>query len=188
MTVHWGLEAHPMVIPRTDFDLMTSYSVPGPLAKKDASKAKAEKLRQYLIPQALNEPLSRKAEEQHYIRIYAAIVCPTLVFAVVDFSRLVRLFITSRDRPWTADDFEVSSVVRFFTIPSQAFSNVCRAGARLFGDHSTVAQTGILSVRLRFATSTYGEPKCSVDGALMQPYTNLWATTRTNPLQDLAVI
>ena len=100
-----------MVLPRAEFDLITSLSVPGPFSKKDPSKAEAEQLRKYLIPLSRNEPLSRNAKEQHYIQIYAAIVCPTIVFAIVDFSRLVQLFITSRDQPWTADDFQVGSKV-----------------------------------------------------------------------------
>lgn len=147
ITVHWGLEGHPIRLSRDYFDEITSHTVPGPLSKSNstsAAKGKANKLRQFLVPSDLNDPLSKNAATQRHIRIFAAIVCPTVVFAIIDFARLVRIFITSRDEPWKEQDFMVGSNVRsdILTFCSFIWRQFLRVGTMLSGSRFLVVQTG----------------------------------------------
>lgn len=96
-----------MHIPTPLYRQIVSKSVKGP----NDSGAKAERMRQFLIPLEYNEPLSPKANEQRYIRIFAAIVTERMTFALCDFSRLIKFHITSKETPWSDDDMKVGSWV-----------------------------------------------------------------------------
>lgn len=96
-----------MHIPTPLYRGIVSKSVKGP----NDSGAKAERMRQFLIPLEYNEPLSPNAKEQRYIRIFAAIVTEKTAFVLCDFSRLIKFHITSKEAPWSDHDMKVGSWV-----------------------------------------------------------------------------
>ncbi|KAF9016755.1 hypothetical protein BDZ89DRAFT_920178, partial [Hymenopellis radicata] len=106
MVVHWGLEALLMELRR---ELYNQIILPGSVPGSNKDRSKAEKLRRFLLPPELAEYGSKEPEKDRYVSIMAAIVCPTVVWVVVHWSRLVRMHVISRDTPWTQDDLKPGS-------------------------------------------------------------------------------
>ncbi|PPQ74876.1 hypothetical protein CVT26_011472 [Gymnopilus dilepis] len=65
---------------------------------------KGPKLPTFLIPSEMVVPLSSK--QNHVIRIVAAFVSEKWTWTINDFTSLVRLHVTSRDRPWSSEEIQ----------------------------------------------------------------------------------
>ncbi|KAL0567461.1 hypothetical protein V5O48_014533 [Marasmius crinis-equi] len=108
ITISFGLESHPMLLPPAVYDEIVANSYTG----QNSEPAKAELLRDFHIPDRFIVPHSQavlKKMDHRPIRIFAAVVTPLFVWAVVDFSRLVRFHVTSIGRHWVASDLEPGS-------------------------------------------------------------------------------
>ncbi|RDX40700.1 hypothetical protein OH76DRAFT_1412800 [Lentinus brumalis] len=111
LRINLGLEAFGCIIPRDAFDSIVAEDVPG--TNKD--KAKAERLRSFVIPSQLVVPEARRhkkrADGSQLINIFAAVVCEKEVFLVSDFARLVRITIISIPRHWEERDLRPGSLL-----------------------------------------------------------------------------
>lgn len=107
MLIHFGLEAHIVGMSRADYDEIISRDVPG----SNSDEAKASLLRSFHMPERFTEPDSSNPDEPRTVNIFAAFVSDFGVLVIIDFSRLVRLHVISRNMPWTASDFLPSSPV-----------------------------------------------------------------------------
>ncbi|KAG6836526.1 hypothetical protein H0H93_007135 [Arthromyces matolae] len=105
LLIHFGLEAHLVACSRRDYDDLVREDVPGP----NEDPEKSQLLRSFVMPRRFVEPSSRNSDQPRFINIFAAFISTEKAFMIVDFSRLVRLHIISRDRPWTPSDMEPSS-------------------------------------------------------------------------------
>jgi hypothetical protein len=85
-----------------DFDKIVALCQPGP----NADKRKAEQLRRFAVPSEFVEPATNDPEGQS-LTVFAAIVGEQDVWALVDFSRLVRIHIISRDAVWRGEELEL---------------------------------------------------------------------------------
>jgi hypothetical protein len=106
VVIHFGLEAHIVGIARSIYDEIVAIDVPGQNADPD----KAEVIRSFVIPEHHVVPGSSSVRPR-YINIFAAFLSDTKAWIICDFSRLVRLHIFSRDKPWQASDFQPTSRV-----------------------------------------------------------------------------
>lgn len=79
-------------------------------AGPNLNKAKAEKLRTFIIPHRFAEPGS-PASEPRTVNIFAAIVCKDIVWVIMDFARLIRLHVISLQVFWKEDDIQPRSKV-----------------------------------------------------------------------------
>ncbi|KAG6836640.1 hypothetical protein H0H93_005577 [Arthromyces matolae] len=105
LLIHFGLEAHLVACSRRDYDDLVREDVPGP----NEDPEKSQLLRSFVMPRRFIEPSSRHSDQPRFINIFAAFISAEKAFMIVDFSRLVRLHVISRDRPWTPSDMEPSS-------------------------------------------------------------------------------
>lgn len=106
MVINFGLEAHIIGMSKEIYDHIISKNIPG----TNADLNKSELLRSFVFPEEYIEPGS-SARRPRRINIFAAFVSDEWVWALMDFSRLVQMHVISRDRPWEASDFLVSSPV-----------------------------------------------------------------------------
>ncbi|KAJ3526413.1 hypothetical protein NMY22_g10175 [Coprinellus aureogranulatus] len=124
-----GLEACLYVLPIAMFEELLEGDAPGP----NKAKAKARRMRTFKFPTQLIEETRRAANQgkawrlrSHFdkvrptlaangkpnkqsINMFCAFLTKTHAVVVSDFSRLVRLHVTSLSRFWTAEDLEVGS-------------------------------------------------------------------------------
>ncbi|THU98734.1 hypothetical protein K435DRAFT_660314 [Dendrothele bispora CBS 962.96] len=106
--ISWGLEAHLVGMPTSVYDAITAVSHPG----KNPDIKKRNKLRTFLIPPEFIEPDSKplkKDEDTRSVTTFLAIITPTWVWTICDFSRLVRFHIISLSRVWNKEDLSPSS-------------------------------------------------------------------------------
>ena len=106
MTINFGLEAHVLILPKTDFFKILEGDGPGP----NPDKAKAKRLRSFTIPDYMIEAGS-STKVNRRINILAAVVMETQVIALVDFARLARIHIRSRNEMYQPYHLSVESDV-----------------------------------------------------------------------------
>lgn len=97
--IHFGLEAHIICLTHDDYREIIQDDIPGP----NADKTKANLLRSFPMPQHFINKNSSSPEKPRTINIFAAFVSSARVWAIVDFSRLVRLHVISKDEIWQVD-------------------------------------------------------------------------------------
>ncbi|KAF7967022.1 hypothetical protein HWV62_36223 [Athelia sp. TMB] len=102
--ISFALEAHIIGMKRSDFDDIISVSVPG------SNKKKSHLQHSFVVPSRFHESTSSSAT-QRTVNIFIAWVSEDWVWALVDFSRLVRFYIISRNIEWTAGDLKPDSLV-----------------------------------------------------------------------------
>lgn len=90
---------------RACFDEVVATSVPG------SNGARADQQRSFPVPLRFNEPSSSHPDRPRTINIFLAWVSSSWVWALVDFSRLVRFLVVSRDKPWDNVDIMAGSTV-----------------------------------------------------------------------------
>ncbi|KAF6759847.1 hypothetical protein DFP72DRAFT_1098932 [Ephemerocybe angulata] len=105
VTVSFGLEACIYVLSTSDFYAVLEGDSPGP--NPDGEKAKL--LRTFKLPPHLIVPGSVAGGVGHSVNIFCAFLMESHVVIVTDFSRLVRLNVTSKTAKWTADDLAVGT-------------------------------------------------------------------------------
>ena len=114
VSINFGLEACLYSVPLSIFQDLLANDSPG----NNPDKRKAQRLRTFKFPRYLIEE-SRQApegkEDTQSINIFCAFIMKKKVILVSDFSRLIRLHITSISRFWTADDLAVGSHVSCLT-------------------------------------------------------------------------
>ncbi|TBU51721.1 hypothetical protein BD310DRAFT_833714 [Dichomitus squalens] len=103
--VHFGLEGNMVCVRREDYERIIMNDCPG----SNKSKAKAEKMRSFTIPDDLTVPYARDKRAPQTIVIMGAIVCDHVAFLFVDFSRMIRFDIYRLDRAWTQADLTPES-------------------------------------------------------------------------------
>ncbi|TEB31913.1 hypothetical protein FA13DRAFT_1791209 [Coprinellus micaceus] len=108
VSFNFGLEACLYVLPIDYFyDILTG-DRPGP----NPDKAKARCMQSFKLPRYLIEETRRsedKSTDGHIINIFCSFLTERHAIIVSDFSRLVRLHVTSLSRFWTAADLKVRS-------------------------------------------------------------------------------
>lgn len=106
--MNFGLEGTIIKMLLSDYLEIIARDCPGP--NKD--KLKALRLRCFVTPERMIEP-GTSPKLLRMINIFLAIILEdNTVFAVVDFSRLVRMRFISKARHWNQADFVVGSEVR----------------------------------------------------------------------------
>lgn len=93
-----------MGMTRSDYDEITAVSVDG--TGEDGNLKQS-----FLIPSRFTEASSSYSLERT-INIMVAWVSDCWVWALVDFSRLARFYILSRDLPWSSADINPNSAVK----------------------------------------------------------------------------
>ncbi|KAH9924593.1 hypothetical protein B0H21DRAFT_826713 [Amylocystis lapponica] len=105
MRLNLGLEASLLTMKRQDLEEILSQDVPGP----NKSKAKAQKLRSFLVTNRFIVPRSQKTAKDRTLNIFAAVICEHVAFALIDFARLVTVEIISLSRHWEQSDVQPGS-------------------------------------------------------------------------------
>lgn len=95
-------------MPRSVYNEIVQNDIPGP----NEDPERADKVRSFVIPPRFTVKNS-SPNTLRTINILAAFVSPNWAWAIVDFVRLGRIHIISRDQVYTALDFDVTSPVRF---------------------------------------------------------------------------
>lgn len=108
LLLHFGLEAHLLRLRRPDYDEIVSHDVPGP--NPDGPKSKL--LRSFVMPDRFITPKSSNNGKERTVNILAAFISDTEALPLVDFARLARIHVISRDDIWTELDLDPSSPVR----------------------------------------------------------------------------
>lgn len=108
VTIHFGLEAHIIGMPRSVYSEIIQNDIPGPSEDPE----RAETVRSFVIPPRFTVKNS-SPNTTRTINILAAFVSPEWAWALVDFVRLGRFHVTSRDEVFTASDFDTTSLVSF---------------------------------------------------------------------------
>lgn len=104
--ISFALESHIMGMKRSDYDEITSFSV-------DGSSGKERNLKHsFLIPDRFHEGSSSPSKRT--VNILLAWVSDDWVWVLVDFARLARFYIISRDIPWSSADIQPNSDVSKF--------------------------------------------------------------------------
>jgi hypothetical protein len=103
--VHFALEGTLSLIPVADFQEITSSCCPGP----NSDKAKAARLRSFLLPEKFKEPGSQ--EGSRTINIFAAIVMKEKAIIITGFSRMVRIHVISRTQNFLDFDIAIETEV-----------------------------------------------------------------------------
>ncbi|KZV62526.1 hypothetical protein PENSPDRAFT_591298, partial [Peniophora sp. CONT] len=104
-TIHFGLEAHPVIFTRAQWEeLVSNPTISG--ANKDPEKA--ERLRRFVIPESFINPNAapKKNGSPRTVTILFAVHFPDHVWALVDFSRLARFHIVSHAQHVDGSMFE----------------------------------------------------------------------------------
>ncbi|KAF7966024.1 hypothetical protein HWV62_40459 [Athelia sp. TMB] len=102
--ISFALEAHIIGMKRSDFDDIISVSVPG------SNKEKSHLQHSFVVPSRFHESTSSSATRRT-VNIFIAWVSEDWVWALVNFSCLVRFYIISRNIEWTAGDLKPDSLV-----------------------------------------------------------------------------
>jgi hypothetical protein len=102
IVISFGLESSIIRFNRVDFDKIVAFCQPGP----NTDKCKAKQLRRFAVPSEFVEPATNDSGGRS-ITIFAAIVGEQDVWALVDFSRLVRIHIISCDAVWRGEELEL---------------------------------------------------------------------------------
>jgi len=105
VSISFALESHLMGMKRAIFDKLIRNCIAGP----NSDRRKAELLRTFTIPDELIEDNS--SPSNCTVNIFAAWISKDYVWVLVDFARLVRLHVISRDRVWTKADLNPASSV-----------------------------------------------------------------------------
>jgi hypothetical protein len=92
------------------FDELLHNCVPGP----NSDRKKAELLRSFKIPADLIEENSSSSNRT--VNIFAAWISKEYVWVLVDFARLVRFHILSRNQIWSKDDVCPTSPVTVLSL------------------------------------------------------------------------
>ncbi|KAF7969568.1 hypothetical protein HWV62_26931 [Athelia sp. TMB] len=100
--ISFALEAHLMGMKRIDYDEIISASVPG----SDADRGHLH--HGFVVPERFREPNSSPTQSRT-VNIFLAWVSEEWVWALVDFARLVRFYVISRDARWSREDITPSS-------------------------------------------------------------------------------
>lgn len=108
VTIHFGLEAHIIGMPRNVYSEIIQNDIPGP----NEDPERAEMVRSFIIPPRFTVKNS-SPNTTRTINILVAFVSSEWAWALVDFVRLGRVHVTSRDKVYTASDFDVTSPVSF---------------------------------------------------------------------------
>lgn len=103
--ISFALESHIMGMARSDYDEITSISVDGSGKDKNLKQS-------FLIPARFREVSS--SPSQRTANIMLAWVSDDWVWTLVDFERLARFYIVSRDLPWSSADIQPNSAVSKF--------------------------------------------------------------------------
>lgn len=93
-----------MGMSRSDYDEITAFSVDGTGQNQNLKQS-------FVVPPRFCEPFSSPSLE-HTVNIMLAWVSDSWVWALVDFKRLARFYIVSRDRPWSSADINPKSSVK----------------------------------------------------------------------------
>lgn len=94
-----------MGMSRACYDEIVATSVPG------SNAVKGSRQHSFPVPRRFHELWSSHPEKARTVNIFLAWVSLTWVWALVDFSRLVRFYVISRDMPWTPSDMLPDSQV-----------------------------------------------------------------------------
>lgn len=94
-----------MGMTRTCYDEIVASSVSG------SNVARGERQHSFPVPRRFHEESSSKPDNPRTVNIFLAWVADSWVWALVDFSRLVRFQVVSRDSPWTSIDLMPDSPV-----------------------------------------------------------------------------
>jgi hypothetical protein len=107
LCISLGLEAHVFGMTPEDFFDIAAQDIPGP----NLDTTKADKIRTFLIPERLIVPNS-SSRRPRTIKMFAAFISAEWVHVLSDFSGLVRMFVRSKQSPWTYGDLTPESEVR----------------------------------------------------------------------------
>lgn len=88
---------------RSVYDEIISTSIDG------TNSDRANIQQSFVVPSRFRETASSPVP--HTINIFAAWVSDAWVWALVDFDRLVRFYVISRDEPWSSSDIQPGSSV-----------------------------------------------------------------------------
>ncbi|KAK7054100.1 hypothetical protein R3P38DRAFT_2854659 [Favolaschia claudopus] len=91
LVCHFSLEGNIRGMARSDYEEMVAVSVPG----NNPNKAKAQRLRSFVMPDRFVEAGARKKNKLYKVNILAAIVMEKHAFIVTDFSRMTQLHVVS---------------------------------------------------------------------------------------------
>jgi len=105
--INLGLEANIIGMKPELYHEIVSEDFPGP--NPDANKS--ESIRTFRIPKQYIVEHSSPVMPRT-IKLYAVFVSPNWVWPIIDFGGLVRMHVTSRQKPWVQSDFEVGESVR----------------------------------------------------------------------------
>lgn len=94
VTISFGLEAHVMGMTRACYDEIVATSVPG------SNAINGYRQHSFPVPRRFNEPWSSNPDKERTVNIFLAWVSHTWVWALVDFSRLVKFHVVTRALPW----------------------------------------------------------------------------------------
>lgn len=100
-----GLEGHIVGMRTADFQDIIAGEVDGP----NEDPEKAAKIRTFLLPDRFVTKGS--STSPRHVKIFAAWISSEWVWALLDFSGLVRIHVKSKSRAWTEADLAVGSPV-----------------------------------------------------------------------------
>ena len=104
LVINFGLEGHITGMTRSDFNEITSNSIPGPNA------ANGELIRSFVIPERLIT-MGSSPSRPRTVNILAAFIAEEWTWCIVDFARLVRMHVISHDHTWQESDLHINSPV-----------------------------------------------------------------------------
>lgn len=105
VTISFGLEAHIMGMTKACYDEIVATSITGSNADR------GQRQHSFPVPRRFNEESSSKPDKPRTVNIFLAWVAESWVWALVDFSRLVRFQVVSRDEAWSSVDLIPTSPV-----------------------------------------------------------------------------
>ncbi|KAI0699597.1 hypothetical protein C8T65DRAFT_742416 [Cerioporus squamosus] len=105
--INFGLEGHLAYLTRDQYERVVAQDCPG----SNKAKAKADKMRSFVVPSELTDPDARHLKKQQTMEMFASFVGEHDTFVVLDFARLVVVHIMSLDRQWSQDDLEPGSAL-----------------------------------------------------------------------------
>lgn len=159
MLIHFGLEGHLVHLTRADYDEIIQNDVEG--SNNDLSKA--AKLRSFTLPGRFTDKHSWKPDEPRTINILGGFVSKEDAWISVDFSRLAKMHVKSRNRTWTGQDFSMESpvskaIMQGDIIYSQYKYTIHRNG-RYCGSRSGEAPIGCWNATVLKNDWTFGDPE-----------------------------
>ncbi|KAH7911440.1 hypothetical protein BJ138DRAFT_1113204 [Hygrophoropsis aurantiaca] len=101
VTISLGLEANIIGMSATDFNEIIKDDQPGP----NKNRTKAQKLRTFPLPQRFYDP-GTSPNTKRTVNIFMAFISEraNYVWVLVDFARIVRMNVISRERHWCSSD------------------------------------------------------------------------------------